>query len=501
MLVDDNQTNTNNNVTNNSTDSSDKPTNKNLASAENKTANKKNTTSSTNSIDKDIEHQTKIEKALDVALFVKFTILFGIVATLQYFLNMLVGVWIIGKINIEYRHAIGSVVLSLGTLYGLLNFLRVSTVGFSAQAKYKNDDEKASTSFLEPAILSVVIGIVFVVLQRVLISGFIFTSRLDGELEIVARDFLHIVIWSAPVHLLNFTITGWLMGRGSTIKVLIIQMLSTAINIGLGIFLALNMELGGRGLAFAAIISQVFMCILGLIFIIRALPKHAISFATTIMADNRKKIAFIDSNLVLRFIFLMIQTQILNMLVASLGDLYIASSNMIMNFVFISYGMYEGIANAASAFAGRALAEDKTSLLKFTWKMTNIVTIIMSAAICVIYVIICVPFIEQIANNSSLQKLTIEYSMWLIPYFLIGGFSMSYLGIFLGAVYTKPLATSAFMSLVTFAFIYYGISDIVVKNGHSIFIAIWIAYTVFYIIRSLGLFMYREKLLTILDKR
>ncbi len=432
--------------------------------------------------------------------FAKFTFFFGIVSILQYFLNMLVGVWIIGRINAEYMHAIGSAILSLGSLYGLLNFLRVATAGFSSQAKYTNDNERVWSSFLESAILSIIVGFVFIVLKKFLISGSIFSYKLSGEIAVVASEYLNIIILSAPINLLNFTITGWLMGRGSIIKVLVMQLVCTAINVCLAMVFTWNMGLAAKGVGLAFVLSQVVMCILGLVFIFHILFKNGISFNISAFTDERKKMLIVDSHLVLRFIFLIIQAQIFNTLVARLGDSYISASNMLMNFVFISSGMFEGIANASSIFAGRAMAEKSSDLLKFTWKMTNLFTIAMSVVLCLIYVIIRVPFIEQIANNPTTQKITTDYSLWLVPYFLIGGFSMSYFGIFLGAIFTKPLATSAFMSLVTFAFVYYAIGDIVVQNGHSIFIAIWIAYILFYLIRSLGLFLYKDKLLTILDK-
>lgn len=445
------------------------------------------------------DNNVKQKRLSQVLEFGKFTLFFVFVSTLQYFLNMLAGVFILGRINVQYMHGIGSVVLSLGSLYGLLGFLRMATVGFSAKAKYLNDDEYAWASFFESAVLALVIGIIFIVLQKIVFQGSMVSYKLEGEVVGVASDYFYVVIWSSPIHLLNFVITGWLMGRGVVVRVFVMQLICTALNIGLSIFLGLNIGLGARGIGIAMALSQVIMCAIGVVFILSILPKHTISFNKTVFADNRKKMLAIDSHLILRFVFLTIQIQINNILVARLGGSYISASNILMNFVFISSGMFEGIGNAASAFAGRSMAEKNSALLRSTWNMTNIFTIAMSVVICIIYIAIRTPFIESIASSASSRQLSLDYSLWLIPCFLVGGFSMSYFGIFLGTTFTKPIATSSFMALVTFIFVYNGIRDIVVQNGYSVFIAIWIAYIVFYLIRSLGLFLYNRKLLDILD--
>ncbi len=437
----------------------------------------------------------KQTEELNIKKFAKLVILFGCASTLQCFLGMLVDVWIIGQINSEYMHAIGTPLLAIGSLYSLLGFIRISVVGFSSKAKYLNDKKEQWISFLSPAVASVLLGIAFIILHQPMIRASIFFNKLPADIIGMAREYYDFIMWAAPVHLLNFTIAGWLMGRYSMVRVLLIQVVGNALNIGLGIYFTWELNMLAAGVGWATIISQAVMCIIGLIFVFISLPKKNVGLCLADFKAISKTLISFNFDLLLRTIFLAAQLQIHNLILISLNESFISINNILMNIVLIATGIFEGVANAASLYAGRAMVEKNHSLLSFTMKMTNIFTIAIGVLLSILFIILRVPYAEIISNNIASQEGVIRYSLWLIPYFLFGGFATTYLGIFLGTVYTKPIATSAFMALATFVFIYYVTSGVVIQNGYSGFVALWIAYMGFNIIRSLGLYLYRGSLL------
>ncbi len=441
---------------------------------------------------------SKVE-GLDIKQFAKFVLLFGCVSTLQCFLGMLVDVWIIGRLDPEYMHAIGTPLLAIGSLYSLLGFIRIATVGFSSKAKYLNDKKEQWISFLSPAIASVLLGLVFIILHKLMMTASIFFDKLPVNIIGMARQYYDFIMWASPIHLLNFTIAGWLMGRGSLVRVLLLQIISNALNIGLGIYFTWELNMLAAGIGWATIISQVVASIIGLIFVLISMPKKNVGLRLADFKAISNTLISFNFHLLLRSIFLAIQIQLHNMILSSLSDPLMSVNNILINLVLISSGIFEGVANAASLYSGRAMVEKNRNLLEATIKMTNIFTIIIGVLLAVLFMILRVPYANIISNNIASQEMTIRYSLWLIPYFLFGGFATTYLGIFLGTVYTKPIAISAFMALVTFVFIYYVTSGVVIQNGYSGFVALWIAYIVFYIIRSLGLYLYKDNLLTHAD--
>lgn len=436
----------------------------------------------------------------DRTKFSKFVLVFSLVSISQYFLNMMISVLIVGVGEAKYIPGAGLAVISLGYIYGLLGFLRVATVGFSSQAKYVNDDELAWKHFVGSSIVALILGVVLIILQKPMINFFIFLYKSPPHIAEVAMKYYSVIIWASPIHLLNFVIAGWLMGRGSIFRVLLIQIVGTAANIYLGIFFVTKDGMEISGGALGGVLSQVIMCVLGLILVLNIIPKGKIRFRFDSSKAYKEKMSKINTQLILRMVFLTIQMQIHNAILGHWGEPFISVNNILMNLVFLASGVFEGVANAASNFAGRSIAEKNKSLLEFTWKTTTLFTTTIAIILSMLFLFVGDSFIVYIAGSPISREAALNYRFWVLPYILFGGYAISYYGVFVGSLCTKPVATSAFMSLVTFVFTYYVTSGIIIKNGYSGFIALWLAYAVFYFILSLGLYLYKRALFDTFDK-
>ncbi len=452
----------------------------------------KNTKKETTILENDAQY--KIVEKDNIKNFTKLVILFGCVSTLQSFLSMLCDVWIIGQIDSEYMHAVGTPLFAMGSLYSLLGFIRISTVASSSKAKYLNNNKEAWLAFFMPAVISILLGVILIICYKPMMHASIFFHQLPESVADMGEEYYQFIIWAAPIQLLNFTIAGWLMGRSAIFKALFIQIIGNVLNISLGIYFTWELGMLAVGVGRATIISQAAMCFIGLIFVFITIPKKNVRFTFKDLKYVSKPLVGFYVYLLLRTLFLGIQIQVHHVILNSLEESLISVNNILMNIVLISSGIFEGIANAVALYSGRAMVEKSNNLLHFIMKMTNIFTIAGGLILAILWVILRVPYAEIISNNIISQEGTIHYSLWLIPYFLFGGFAKTYLGMFLGMLCAKPVAISAFMSLVTFVFIYYVTSGVVLQNGFSGFVALWIAYIGFYIIRSLGLYLYKNSL-------
>ncbi len=289
------------------------------------------------------------------------------------------------------------------------------------------------------------------------------------------------------------------MGQGRVFRVIITQMLGNIMNIALGIIFVREMGMNTIGMAMATIISQIIICIVGLVLIFNIIPKEKRVFSINIFKANFQIVFIANLNLFLRTLFLTIQLNIHNGMAGDLGQIYGSVNNILIQFLLIASGIFEGVANTASAYAGHSIGEKNKPLLEFTWKMTNYYTIAIGIILSIVFIVFRSPLISLYAVNEEIANATIKYSLWLLPYLLIGGFSMTYYGIFIGAVYTKPIAISTFMSLVAFLFIYYAAVGIVQKYGYVPFVTLWFAYSIFYAVRSYGLYFCKKSLLAKAD--
>ena len=104
--------------------------------------------------------------------------------------------------------AVGAVIFN--TLYWLLGFLRVGSTGFSAQALATGDAEAAWKAFLLPGIMALLLGTLILLCRDAIFSGAMFLLRLDPAAREVAGIYYDILIWTAPLTLLNYAILGWL---------------------------------------------------------------------------------------------------------------------------------------------------------------------------------------------------------------------------------------------------------------------------------------------------
>ncbi|MGR5541527.1 MATE family efflux transporter, partial [Vibrio campbellii] len=138
--------------------------------------------------------------------------------------------------------AIGTVIMN--TLYWLFGFFRVSTTGQSAIALGKNNQRDMARSLFQPAVLSVGVGLVFILLQSVIWQGALVVIEPEQVVGNNAQIYFNIMIFGAPFVLLNYTLIGWLMGQAKAKETLYTQVFGNVLNIVLDIIFVLYLDLG-----------------------------------------------------------------------------------------------------------------------------------------------------------------------------------------------------------------------------------------------------------------
>ena len=261
--------------------------------------------------------------------------------------------------------AVGAVIFN--TLYWLLGFLRVGSTGFSAQALATGDAEAAWKAFLLPGIMALLLGTLILLCRDAVFSGAMFLLRLDPAAREVAGIYYDILIWTAPLTLLNYAILGWLMGQARIRASLLMQIGGNAVNMLLDLLFVSLFGWGVPGVAAASVLACLFATITGLVAMRDSLPAPLPSL---IRVGEMLRMARVNGNLFLRTVCLLTQTNIFMITTASFGTLTISANAVILQIMLIFSYVFEGIANTSSVFAGKAAGQGCAAILERTRRLT-----------------------------------------------------------------------------------------------------------------------------------
>lgn len=385
--------------------------------------------------------------------------------------------------------AIGSVIFN--TLYWLFGFLRVSTSGFSAQSLGSGNPDDSYFAYLRPVAIAVVISFLFVLLQQPIINGAMMIYKADPEVTRHAVTYFNILIWGAPLVLVYYVNLGWLMGRKHVKESLFLQISTNLMNIGLDILFVMVFRFDVAGVAWATLISQAYGFALSVFLISRKL--QILSFQKywhdLFEIHAIKKMIRVNSDLMIRTACLLTMT---NMFVAkgsALGASFLAANAVLFQLQYIIAYCFDGLSNAGSVFAGKAVGEKNLSAFQTTIRITNVHLVILSVISSLILFLFQDSILGLFTNLESVQALCKTYMIWIILFPFVISIGLVYSGFYTGATYTAPVRNSLVISLMVFVGVYY--TTIPFLHNHGL----WLSFILFSLCRSSVLLISLKRLI------
>lgn len=380
--------------------------------------------------------------------------------------------------------AIGTVIMN--TLYWLLGFFRVSTTGQSAMAFGKNDSEALAQSLYRPAFLAFCAGIAFILLQGVIWLGATWIIEPDAIVASNAKIYFDILIYGAPFVLLNYTIIGWLMGQAKAKETLFTQVVGNLINIVLDIVFVLHLDMGIAGVAVATLIAQIATFVIGLGFVVKTADFSLLSClqATRMSATDLRVIISANMDLLLRTVCILVFFNMMARTGSKLGATTLATNAILMQVTFITSYIFDGVANASSVFAGKAVGKKDPELLAQVIKLN----VQWTTGFIVILTLLTFLFNQQIVTLFTtlpdITELYLAMSPWLFSFPLIAGFGLTFYGIFTGTGTTRPVRNSSMLTLAVFLVVnFFAVAE---WGNHGL----WLSFSLFYLGRFVFLYPY-----------
>ncbi|PSW09155.1 MATE family efflux transporter [Photobacterium sanctipauli] len=392
---------------------------------------------------------------------------------------------VIGKLGVAELIggvAIGTVIMN--TLYWLFGFFRVSTTGQSAIALGKNSHADQASSLFRPFVLALCVGLIFIVLQSLIWRGAQWIIEPDAVVGQNAKIYFDIMIFGAPFVLLNYTLIGWLMGQAKAKETLFTQVFGNVLNIVLDIVFVLYFDMGIVGVAVATLIAQITTFAIGVGFVLKTCKFSLLEYIATAKMSRKDLKVIMSSNmdLLLRTVCILVFFNMMARVGSQLGSDVLAANAILMQVTFIVSYMFDGVANASSVFAGKAVGQKNPALLDNVIKLNAQWT----TAFVVVLTLLTILFKQQIVmlftTLPELVELYLAMSPWLLVFPLVAGYGLTFYGIFTGTGTTRPVRNSSFITLLVFL----AVQFIAVEQwgNHGL----WLAFTLFYVGRFVFLY-------------
>lgn len=308
----------------------------------------------------------------------------------------------------------------------------------------------------------------------------------EGLILDYTKSYYRIRALGYPLTLVTFAIFGVFRGLQNTLWAMKCSLVGGAVNIGLNFLLVYGIEgfipaLHLEGAATASVIAQAVMLVMALHFFFKKTPFHLkLSFK---LNPNLKPLIAMASNLFLRTLALNIAIYLANAYATDYGKNYIAAQSILMNiWLFFSF-FIDGYANAGNAIGGKLLGA------KAYLKLWNLSKDISKYAVIIALILagICAVFYDEIGllfNKDEEVLLLFSSVFWLVLIMQpVNSIAFMFDGIFKGLGEAKYLRN--ILLIATFLG-FWPTLFILDYLGLKLY-AIWIAFFVWMLIRSLAL--------------
>ena len=382
---------------------------------------------------------------------------------------------------------IGAIILS--AVYWLFGFLRMGTTGFVAQAQGRDDASEVVALLVRGLLIGLACGFFVILIHPILFWLSFLISPSSNEVELLALDYMGIRIFSAPAIISTYAIMGWLIALEKTKYVLILQLTMNGLNAVLDFWFVLGMGWGVEGVAWATFIAEWFALLMGLA-ICFALSQNFPKIIWALIFSRKKIITILSVNRDIFLRSLMVEMIFVSFLMTSgkFGDVELAATQILLQFLHISsYGM-DGFAFAAEVLVGQAVGKSNRFMLRDAVIKSALWTFVIAIFLALIYAFFGSFFIKIMTTSDEVILASEAFLIFIVLGPIFGALPFLMDGIFVGATRSIDMRNMMFLSLIIYVVSAYIFIDLYGFYG------LWLALLVSYAARGISLVMRYPKL-------
>ncbi|KQS81596.1 MATE family efflux transporter [Rhizobium sp. Leaf384] len=343
--------------------------------------------------------------------------------------------------------AVGAVVFDL--IFVTFNFLRSATTGLVAQAFGRGDRRAEQTVFWRSMTIALTAGLATIVLSPLLLSaGLALLDPGDAVAEVTRTYFLWRIL-AAPASLANYTILGYVLGRGQATLGLLLQTLINGVNIVLSITLGLYAGWGVAGVAIATLTGEMVGALIGSVVVVsRFDPTARPTWREIAERTGLARLFALNRDIMIRSFVLLAVFLVMTRVGTTFGPVTLAANAVLMT-IFLVAGYYlDGLANAAEQLTGRAIGAQYRPAFERALKMTAVWSFALAALTTLGFFLFGDDIVNLLTTAPDVRSIAYAYTPWAALTATTGALAFLMDGVFIGATWSRDMRN---MMLAAFA--------------------------------------------------
>jgi MATE family multidrug resistance protein len=391
--------------------------------------------------------------------------------------------------------AVGTAIFSF--LFWGFGFLRMGTTGMTAQlsgAVERGTEDNAALKALlcRAAMLAIGIGLGTIALRQPLFSYGV--QALGAEPAVAEATLLYtsIRVFGAPLVLINFVATGWLMGLRAPKAVLAIMVAINLANVVLDLVFVLGFGMTVDGVALGSVLAEAIGLLLA-VSLVRAhwrrLPGQIAARQLLSLAAYRQLIA-INRDLFLRTLALLSVFAFFTAEGARQGAAVLAANAILLNFFNLSAHVLDGFAQATEVLAGRALGGRDVRRFHAAVGAALIWCLGTAIGYATLIALFSAPLIGLFTDLQTVVSVATSYVGWLVVIPLLAAICFLMDGVFIGATKARAMRDTTVVSTFVVALPIWWLTTALGNHG------LWLAFASFFAARSAtlgGVYLYYSR--------
>lgn len=376
--------------------------------------------------------------------------------------------------------AAGAIVFDV--VFNTFNSLRSSTTGLVAQAHGRGDTREEQAILLRSLTVAAGVGLALILLTTVVVWLGVWIIDPEPAVAGAMRLYIEIRMLAAPLTLINFSILGYVLGRGEAGFGLVLQILLNGSNIALSILLGLHLGWGLEGVAWGTVGGELFGAAAGFAILagrFRKGPRPVRAHIFDVAAMLR--MLALNRDIMVRSFALLATFALFTRQGAQLGTVTLAANAVLLNFYLVAGYFLDGFATAAEQLAGRAIgARYAPAFRKAVW-LSTLWGFGLALAATSIFLVFGEHFIHLMTTAPQVRAVAGAYLPWAAFIAVSGVLAFAMDGVFIGATWSRDMRNMMLLSLAVYVASLFSLGAAFGNTG------LWAALHVFMIARGLTL--------------
>ncbi len=388
---------------------------------------------------------------------------------------------LMGRFSALHLGAVGLGSMIFNFVYWNFGFLRMGTVGLTAQAYGAGDNSRIVHTFLRALLLATALSLLILLLQTPLRELMVRLMQVNETLRPKVVNYFNIRIWAAPATMALYALTGFFFGMQNVWYPLWLTIFINVVNIGTSYGLVRYGGMEVDGVAWGTVTAQYAGLIAAMILFTFRYGHLLRHFRRKTLLQLEAVAAFfrINRDIFIRTLLLSTTFFLFYSLSARAGDIVLAANVVLLQFLnWMSFGV-DGFAYAAEALVGKYKGARRTGLLHKTIRYVFYWGMGLALIYAGVYAWWGDSLLRLFTGQQDVQQAARQLLFWTVLLPVAGTPSYIWDGVYIGLTDSAGMRDTMLVAFMIFLATYYLSAGM---GAHRL----WLALAVFLLVRGAG---------------